>query len=50
MNSMMNSFGILQSIRIVYKMFEGFVCTAVVINLLVSIEILDIVNKILEKM
>lgn len=31
-------------------MFEGFVCAGVVINLLVSIEILDIVNKILRKM
>ena len=32
-------------------MFEGFVCCAgIVINLLVSIEILDIVNKILRKM
>lgn len=31
-------------------MFEGFVCTAVFINLLVSIKILDIVDSILRKM
>ena len=31
-------------------MFEGFVCTAVVMNLLVSIKILDIIDRILRKM
>ena len=31
-------------------MFEGFVCTAVFINLLASIKILDIVDSILRKM
>lgn len=31
-------------------MFEGFVCTAVFINLLVSIKTLDIVDNILRKM
>ena len=31
-------------------MFEGFVCTGVLINLLVSIKILDIVDRILRKM
>lgn len=30
-------------------MFKGFVCAGVVINLLVSIEILDIVDKISRK-
>lgn len=30
-------------------MFEGFVCTAVVINLLISIKILNIVDRILRK-
>ena len=30
-------------------MFEGFVCTAVVMNLLVSIKILDIIDRILRK-
>ena len=31
-------------------MFEGFVCTAVLMNLLVSIKILDIIDSILRKM
>ena len=31
-------------------MFEGFVCTAVLINLLISIKMLDIVDSILRKM
>lgn len=31
-------------------MFEGFVCTAVLMNLLVSIKILDIIDRILRKM
>ena len=31
-------------------MFEGFVCTAVFINLLVSTKTLDIVDNILRKM
>lgn len=31
-------------------MFEGFVCIAVFINLLVSIKTLDIVDNILRKM
>lgn len=30
-------------------MFEGFVCTAVLMNLLISIKILDIVDSILRK-
>ena len=30
-------------------MFEGFVCTAVVMNLLFSIKILNIVDRILRK-
>ena len=30
-------------------MFKGFVCTAVVINLLISIKILNIVDRILRK-
>ena len=30
-------------------MFKGFVCTAMFINLLVSIKILDIVDRILRK-
>ena len=29
-------------------MFEGFICTAVVMNLLISIKILNIVDKILK--
>ena len=31
-------------------MFKGFVCTAVFMNLLVSIKILDIIDRILRKM
>ena len=31
-------------------MFEGIVCTAVVMNLLISIKILDIIDRILRKM
>ena len=31
-------------------MFKGFVCTAVVMNLLISIKILDIIDRILRKM
>ena len=31
-------------------MFEGFVCMAVLMNLLFSIKILDIVDRILRKM
>lgn len=31
-------------------MFKGFVCTAVLMNLLVSIKILDIIDRILRKM
>lgn len=30
-------------------MFEGFVCTAVIMNLLISIKILNIVDRILRK-
>lgn len=31
-------------------MFKAFVCTAVLMNLLVSIKILDIIDRILRKM
>ena len=37
-------------INTVLKMLEGFSCTAVLMNLLVSIKILDIIDRILRKM